>query len=55
MYFAYIENLSIKVLTFCENYMKLVGAFENFISKCPDISEKKAPILACTVLLNRSY
>ena len=55
MFFANIKNLSMKVPTFWENYMKLVGAFENYISKCPNISEKKAPILARTVLLNRSY
>ena len=36
-------------------YIKLVGAYGNFISKCPGISEKKAPILAHIVLLNRSY
>ena len=31
------------------------GTFENFISKCPDISENKAHILSRTVLLNISY
>ena len=55
MYFAYFQDLIIKVLPFGENYMKLIGAFENYISKCPEISEKKTPILARTVLLNRSY
>ena len=53
MYFFF--NLSIKVPPNCENYMKLVATYGNFISKCPGISEKMAQILAHMVLLNRSY
>ena len=41
LYFVYFQDLSIKVLPFCKNYTKLIGAFENYISKCPEISEKK--------------
>ena len=48
-------NLSIKVPPKCENYLKLVGTYGNFISKCSIISENMAPILAHMVLLNRSY
>ena len=48
-------NLSIKVPPNCENYMKLVAMYGNFISKCPSISENMAPILAHMVLLNGSY
>ena len=55
MYFAYFQNLSIKIQQIHENYRKLIGTYENYISKCPDISENKAPILAPTVLLNKSY
>ena len=51
MYFAYFQDLSIKVPTNCENYMKPVEARGNFISKCPDISENMAPILAHMELL----
>ena len=53
--FAAFFNLSIKVPPKCENYMKLVGTYGNFISKCPTISENMAPILAHLVLLNRRY
>ena len=38
MYFTYFQDLSTKVPTNCENYMKPVGACGNYISKCPDIS-----------------
>ena len=55
MYFAYFLNLSIKVPPKCENYMKLVGTYENYISKCLGFSENIAPILAHMVLLKRSY
>ena len=55
MYFAYLQDLRIKVPTNCENYMKPVGACGNYISKCPDISENMAPLLVHTVLLNKSY
>ena len=50
-----IQHLSIKVPTPCENYLKLVGPFGNYISKCSGISENMAPTLAHMVLLNRSY
>ena len=53
--FCMFSNLSIKVPPKCENYMKLVATYGNFISKCPGISENMAPILAHMVLLNRSY
>ena len=53
MYFAYFLNLSIKVPPKCKNYMKFVGTYENYISKCPGITENMAPILAHMVLLNR--
>ena len=55
MYFAYFLNLSIKVPPKCKNDNKLVGTYENYISKCPGISDNMAPILAHMVLLNRSY
>ena len=55
MYFAHFLHLSIKVLPKSENYMKLVGTYGNYISKCPIISENMALILAHRVLLNRSY
>ena len=55
MYFAYFPNLSIKVPPNCENDMKLVGTYGNYISKCPVISENMDAILAHRVLLNRSY
>ena len=54
-YVLFFFNLSIKVPPKCENYMKLVGTYGNYISKCPVISENMAPILAHMVLLNRSY
>ena len=53
--FCIFSNLSIKIPSKCENYMKLVGTYGNYISKCPMISENMAPILAHMVLLNRSY
>ena len=53
--FCIFSNLSIKIPSKCENYMKLVGTYGNYISKCPMISENMAPILAHRVLLNRSY
>ena len=49
------SNLSIKIPSKYENYLKLVGTYGNYISKCPVISENMAPILAHRVLLNRSY
>ena len=55
MYFAYFQDLSIKVPVNCENYMKPVEACGNYISKCPDISENMVPLLVHTVLLNKSY
>ena len=55
MYFACFFNLSIKVFPKCENYLKLVGTYGNYVSKCPGISENMAPILAHMVLFNRSY
>ena len=45
MYFAYFQDLSIKVPTKCENYIKPVEAYGNYISKCPDISENMVPLL----------
>ena len=39
MYFAYFQDLRIKVPTNCENYMKPVGACGNYTSKCEDTSE----------------
>ena len=53
--FCIFSNLSLKIPTKCENYMKLVRTYGNYISKCPVISENMAPILAQMVLLNRSY
>ena len=55
MYFAYFQNLSAKVPLNCENYIKPVGTYGKYISKCPDISENIAPLLVHTVLLNKSY
>ena len=55
MYFAYFQDLSIKVPTNCENYKKPVGVCGNYISKCPDISENMAPLLVHTELLNKNY
>ena len=55
IYFAYFQDLSIKVPTNYENYMKPVGACGNYVSKCPDISENMVPLLVHTVLLNKSY
>ena len=55
IFYVFFFNLSIKVPPNCENYMKLVATYGNFISKCPGISEKMAQILAHMVLLNRSY
>ena len=46
MYFAYFQNLSIKVPKKCENYIKPVGTLGNYLSKCPDIIENMVPILA---------
>ena len=48
MYFAYFQDLSIKVPTNSENYIKPVEACGNYKPKCPDISEN-------TVLLNEKY
>ena len=45
MYVAYFQDLSIEVPINCENYMKPVEACENYISKCPDISEISSPSL----------
>ena len=50
MYFAYFEDLSTKVPTNGENYIKPVEACGHYISKCPVISENMAPILVHTVL-----
>ena len=55
IYFAYFQDLSIKVPTNYENYMKPVGACGNYISKCPDIRENMAPLLVHTVLFNKSF
>ena len=55
MYFAYFQDLSIKVPVNCENYRKPVEACGNYISKCPDVSENKAPFLVHSVLLNKIY
>ena len=33
--FICISNLSIKIPSKCENYLKLVGTYGNYISKCP--------------------
>ena len=53
--FCMFSNLIIKIPSKCENYMKLVGTYGNYISKCPVISENMAPILAHMVFLNRSF
>ena len=50
MYFAYFQNLSIKVPPNCENYIKAAGACGNYVSKCLDIIDNMAPILVHTVL-----
>ena len=54
MYFAYFQDLSIKVPVDYENYMKPVEACRNYISKCLDISENIVPLLVHTVLY-KSY
>ena len=54
--FCIFSNLSIKIPSKCENYMKLVGTYGNYLSKCPGINENMAPIFYHTmVLLKRSY
>ena len=55
MYFAYFQDMSIKVPVNCENCMKPVEDCGNYVSKCPDISEYMVPLLVQTVLLNKSY
>ena len=52
MYFAYFQDLSVKVPHKWENYVKPVGARVNYISKCPDVSENMIPLLVHTMLLN---
>ena len=51
--FCMFSNLSIKIPSKCENYMKLVGTYGNYISKCPFTSENMAPILAHMVNISQ--
>ena len=46
MYFAYFQNLSIKVPLKSEKYINILGMFGETISKCPDIIRKNTTLLA---------
>ena len=46
MYFAYFQNLSIKVPAKFEKYRNLLGIFGSTILKCKDLIEKSTPLPA---------
>ena len=46
MYFVYFQNVSIKVPTKLQNYMKFIENFGSIISKCKDLFGKSKPLQA---------
>ena len=44
MYFHKYTKYKPSNTSICENYIKPVGIFGNYISKCPDIRRKRRPI-----------